>query len=498
MSNNLYYYLEIIVPIVGFVLLLIAFFVYERLTREKRAIKRRLQKLPVHAAILANMETAQLLTTIAGNLSSVQDQDYYGRTAMRVLLDLETKAEDCIVLALMNVSMPFDVVSGQPRENHGDGWALLVQQDRYASIVDQILDDHSKYNTLLTSATDCNGRSVMNIASPKCRNALEQSTYFLKRFKIYNLSVPQHQSATCVLFIAADHTVQGKPVDVALKFMKHEKEWKREIDQRSKGNFSNEFVVGVLDAYSYDNNDKLASNLHKYQLEEYPYCLVMPAGSRNLNDIINSERVTGNIDKVRFIALQIGQCLEHMHSKAVIHGDIKTKNILRMGDSIMLIDLDASAVVGSGHAGAKYSSAYSPPELLFMNEYGKPEIKTFAVDVTTGLPLIEGLPYSLVVAHPAHDVWAFGVTLFHLFAGEPLFLSNSDDNIDRDQLLMLYECSDLWREVKLEKIEEPKARNLVSQLLVKNPASRPHMSMVLQHPFFTGRYTSPIVFIYCA
>ena len=50
-----------------------------------------------------------------------------------------------------------------------------------------------------------------------------------------------------------------------------------------------------------------------------------------------------------------------------ILGDIKPLNIMRMGNQILLIDFDASAIIGGEYAGTKYSSAYLPPEMFYVH-----------------------------------------------------------------------------------------------------------------------------------
>ena len=56
-------------------------------------------------------------------------------------------------------------------------------------------------------------------------------------------------------------------------------------------------------------------------------------------------------------------------------------------------------------------------------------VKTFAVDPLNGEPIVDDLPYELVPATPAHDVWSLGVVFYELFSGVQLFLANSEDNI---------------------------------------------------------------------
>lgn len=47
-----------------------------------------------------------------------------------------------------------------------------------------------------------------------------------------------------------------------------------------------------------------------------------------------------------------------------------------MGQKIKLIDLDASASFNRGEsAGAKFSSGYIPPELLYLDQDGHPKVR---------------------------------------------------------------------------------------------------------------------------
>jgi serine/threonine protein kinase len=57
--------------------------------------------------------------------------------------------------------------------------------------------------------------------------------------------------------------------------------------------------------------------------------------------------------------MQIAEALREMHRAGVIHGDVKPLNIMRVGDRMKLIDLDASVRLAEEYSGAKYSSGLS-------------------------------------------------------------------------------------------------------------------------------------------
>ena len=76
----------------------------------------------------------------------------------------------------------------------------------------------------------------------------------------------------------------------------------------------------------------------------------------------------------------------------------------------------------------------------------------------------DNLPYELNLAYDSYDTWAFGVVLFELCAGIPLFLANSEDNILYEAMLDLYAFTDKYKKKRMSEIQNIEARNLVAQV----------------------------------
>ena len=100
----------------------------------------------------------------------------------------------------------------------------------------------------------------------------------------------------------------------------------------------------------------------------------------------------------------------------------------------------------------------------------------------------------MLIAHPSFDVWSAGCILYQLDSKDslPLWQCGQDDNLsdnigDADSLYTLSEFSDEVKAKKLDLIEDPLLRNLVSQMLTKDPSKRPSISRILAHPFFSGK-----------
>jgi hypothetical protein len=108
-----------------------------------------------------------------------------------------------------------------------------------------------------------------------------------------------HKSATCFVFVGLDiHDLDalGEPCRVAIKLMRIEAQFQREIEARGQG-FDSAYVMPILRTHEpeggatpsvFDRVDMLT----KEEAESF-YALVMPMADRNLFVAIKQERFAG-------------------------------------------------------------------------------------------------------------------------------------------------------------------------------------------------------------
>ena len=233
----------------------------------------------------------------------------------------------------------------------------------------------------------------------------------------------------------------------------------------------------------------------------------MPAADRNLDTIFRSERP--DINAIRHLVQTIASAVGHLHSKSLIHGDLKLLNVVRIMDRLCLIDLDASAPIGDDgtkfYAGAKFSSGVAPPELIhkLKNREERDQFASYFSPAVTDDPelwtkikpkekkkgrlasyyvvktfraIIDGdgneqplephlLPYTLVESSPAFDMWSLGTVLYTIVTGSQLFKANRDDDLDgeaMDALVGWDEKRDLPK--LLGAIENPPVKELLGEV----------------------------------
>ncbi len=450
---------------------------------------------------------------------------------------------------IMLQCLPFDPLTGEAHaagaEAGGDApcyvWhAVLADcEDKLVQGVQEVLRAIPERVEALAFALDDHGRRAIDRATPLCKAAIIQRLFLCGRFE-FKAGPPEHVSATSIVRFATDYAKEAVPSGLAvskeegsagssgsgggaspapaaaaaaaaaaatlptvcLKFLKHRENFQRELSARQcavHGPTSPEYVVPILCAFDGMSDEGFAEELKSRGLHSHPFLLVFPAGDRPLSAIIDHERETKEWgEEVRGAAASLSAGLAHLHSRGVIHGDVKPRNVVRLGRHYRLIDLDASCRFGE-EVGIKTSTALAPPELLHMGPTGRVLVRAClpgssgsggeggseAASLAAAAAAAAPTP---LPAHPSFDMWMLGATLYHMLTGATLLhATNSDNAADEAQLQLAAEWAPGDKAAKLRLVEPPRARHLLSLLLSRSPAQRPTAERVAQHPYITGR-----------
>ena len=158
------------------------------------------------------------------------------------------------------------------------------------------------------------------------------------------------------------------------------------------------------------------------------------------------------------LALQIAEALEAAHGKGVVHRDLKPANImLTRNAQVKVLDFGLAKAF-SGPVG-EASPAHSPALSVAMTQQG-------LVLGTAGYMSPEQA--SGQATDQRADIWAFGVVLYEMLTGLPLFRGESVPHILADVLKTEPDWS------RLPKNLHPRIRQLLERCLTKRPRSRLH------------------------
>jgi serine/threonine protein kinase len=489
--------------------------------------KQEYSEYPLHRSITDGKLEVLTEEFVKENLCSAR-KSFRGKTVLTLLLEaLQEEADadipEAVLFTLVDGSMNLELKRDMDLDdNSASPWVMLVQSnhDVAFAVVQRLLVEYDSQVEALAASVDSMGRRCVDLASPRCKEAISQSLMLYHKFEL-KPGPPEHKSATSLVRFATMHTrvtdddgISCKTVQtpVALKFMKHRAQYVTEIGARSSGNFDGEYVIMVKESYdgesSEDENVAFRASAIKKGYLDYKFCVVMDVADNNLQRVILQQHIAGyDWDMIKLITKSLCGCLQHLHARNVVHGDLKPLNVVMVNNSVRLIDFDASSRFSDEEDGefavAKYSSAYIPPELFHERLPGKTVVKAYVKSPSTGQPVgvrkrlkqpgdcltMYDHPQgcALVRASPSQDMWSLRAILYLLCTGVTLFQASVEDNISNAEMNLAHYWLEATKEEKLSTVTDKYARNLLSLLLSRDPSKRPSPDRVLNHPFLSNK-----------
>ena len=184
------------------------------------------------------------------------------------------------------------------------------------------------------------------------------------------------------------------------------------------------------------------------------YIIMEFCENKDLASFIGENKKRKNLKEieVQYFILQIIHALKYLHKRRIVHRDLKPGNIF----------LNKNLEVKIGDFGLAKQFAYMGEKIKHQGgtlQYMAPEV-------------VENSEYSFEV-----DIWAIGVIMYYLIIGKlPFRGSNQEETKEKIKKVdYTYQKDAIISEA---------AKNLISQILVKDPIKRPSLRQILMHDFF--------------
>uniref|UniRef100_A0A3P9ACL5 Serine/threonine-protein kinase PLK n=1 Tax=Esox lucius TaxID=8010 RepID=A0A3P9ACL5_ESOLU len=193
---------------------------------------------------------------------------------------------------------------------------------------------------------------------------------------------------------------------------------------------------------------------HHFEDKDNIYILLEYCSRRSLAHILKARKVLTE-PEVRYFLRQIVSGLRYLHEQEILHRDLKLGNFfinesmeLKVGDFGLAAKLEP---VENRRRTICGTPNYLSPEVLNKQGHGCES-----------------------------DVWALGCVMYTMLLGRPPF--------ETTNLKETYRCIREARYSLPSSLTSP-AKQLISSMLAKSPADRPHLEDILRHDFVTQGFT---------
>ena len=202
------------------------------------------------------------------------------------------------------------------------------------------------------------------------------------------------------------------------------------------------------------NRSDIVNVINYVDSDEYVYIFLELCKNGSLRKLLN-DRNHLTEKEVQCYMYQIIIALNYIHSNNVIHRDLKLENILlgdnmeiKIGDFGLATKLDRKSKRGLNQNVGTF--LYKAPEILSEKEYS----------------------YEI-------EIWSLGIIMCFLLTGIHPFEGKTKE----DTMKNILDINKLpYSESKCKM--SPAAKNLIEQLLVKDPSKRPTLNQIIYHDFF--------------
>ena len=205
------------------------------------------------------------------------------------------------------------------------------------------------------------------------------------------------------------------------------------------------------------NHPNIIKGVETHEFENHLLVVLELAEGGELANVLGGNPKNAYTESdVHRLAKQLVSAISQLHQNNIIHGDLAPENLFLVGG-------DNSDLKIGGFSGAVISAGGKESQAPIGNaEYQAPEIM-----------MNQGFDKS-------SDIWSVGCLLYFLVNGTSPFKDSNTMRMNMKIRQGTFEFGDNWAKVS------PSLKDLISKLIVTDPAKRLSTEDVLKHPWITS------------
>ncbi len=413
-----------------------------------------------------------------------------------------------VILAIALVDLPINIDDREGIKvfkDRGQSWSFLTCDcdDHMVHVVEEILSicSFQQLQELCFWKEDGSEQTVVDRATPKCREVMNQALRFLGRFEFLGEGPLFSDMQTGFkAFDALDFGAneEGKPV--LLECYLNEFDFENRVYTMFDISLESQFVeeVNVYVEHAEDENGGGEAE------QQQQRCVAIERPRLTLKEVVegmsnNGTYDSGNADKrmkysakICSVLKLIGRALRHLHEAGVVHGNVSMETCGKFEDSSWkLMERLGVQVIGKPFDPARFLHSFPPESLEALSADNDPQEEEGGTIFDSDRPLVS---FSKdFIADVSTDIWAFGKICYESLVGKPLidFDADSSDS-PSDDVVALLQTSE-WNVSNMETVFADllqagigeSGADMITACLFPSPGDRPvDMDEILNNPFW--------------
>ena len=418
-----------------------------------------------------------------------------------------------VILAIALVDLPINIDDRDGIKVHkdrGESWSFLTSDcdDHMVQVVEEILSicSFQQLQELCFFKEVGSDKTILERATPKCREAMNRALRFLGRFEFVGDGPLFSDLQTGFkAFDALDFggNEEGKPV--LLECYQNDDDFENRVytmfDVDLKSMFVEEVNVYVEHA---DDDDAVGSNSTGEPQLQQQRCVAIERPKLTLKEVVDRMAKNGGYNssnpekrlkysaKICAVLRLIAKALRHLHEAGVVHGNVCMDICGKFEDSSWkLLERLGVQTIGQPFDPSRFLQSFPPESLEALSAETDPQEEDGNTVFDSDRPVVSFS--NDLVAEISIDIWAFGKICYESLVGKPLieFDSESSDS-PSDDVVALLQTSE-WNVSNMESVFgdllesgiEESGADMITSCLFPSPSDRPaSIDEILENTFW--------------